>query len=214
MANEHTSPTRSQPVGAARRRRASAAPDRGTAPRDPRAQPEWSDAIPRRLLAVLEANPQLMEDFLGLCSGLMAHVAPRLREFAALRTSAELDAEYPWAGHRVFALLADISHDEIAAIAADAGEEFELVDAAVMQGVNELLRDGRLSPATRLALGPATVVSLVIAAGTYQTIGWLMDGIGAEPGLDGAASLATPDVARTTYAALREQRISDERKSA
>lgn len=159
-----------------------------------------------RLFAVLDASPRLKLRFLELCNAIMDHVSPRLREIGALRTTAERDADYPFHGHGLVAASQGIlAEHEIAAVAADDWGAFDLADAVVLQGVDELLRAGRLSPATQLALGPARAVDLTIVAGVYETIGRLTAGIEREPGpcLEG---LDTPAAARAAHRAATAAR--------
>lgn len=159
----------------------------------------WKGERPHVFFETIASEPAIGDGLCGLCDALLAAMAPRLRELVALRVSAELECVYAWHGHVRISLGNDVlTRDEIARVAAGPAA-FAGHDAAVLQGVDELLHLGRLRGETRATLGePALAVT--IATGTYRTIAWIMAGIDPEPGLAAVPGLETPARARTTYA--------------
>lgn len=160
----------------------------------------WKGERPRVFFETIASEPVIGAALCGLCDALLAAMEPRLREFVALRVSAELDCAYAWHGHARISCDAILSTAEIAAIAAGPAA-FGGDDAAVLRAVDELLHLGALREETRTALGDAAL-AVKIATGTYRTIAWIVAGTEPEPGIAAIPGLESPDRARGTHAAL------------
>jgi 4-carboxymuconolactone decarboxylase len=147
------------------------------------------------LQMVLAQHPSLAMAYNGFGKHLLIEstLAVRPRELVVLRTSWHLKAPYEWHYHVGYALTAGLTMAEIAAIRdGPAAAEWNGKDAdrAVLQAVDELYRDSRLSDATYAALtehfDKHQVMDLVFTIGNYVMLSWAIAAFGVplEDGVD------------------------------
>jgi alkylhydroperoxidase family enzyme len=171
---------------------------------EPRAadRPQWSGIIPRSLFDRFEAEPVAGAALCGLGDALLGTADGRLLEFVALRSAAARDCLYMWRGHCLIALRRPqgrLTEDEIARVAAGP-EALSGRDAAILRGIDELLHDRCLSPATRSAVGGEELI-LTIATLFYEAIATIMRD--AEPDERALPGLETPATAALTVGRWR-----------
>lgn len=165
-------------------------------------RPEWKGARPHRFFSRLACEHAIMGAVLALCEALPQTMPRRTLELVALRVSAQLECLYVWQGHCQIALDAELTIAEIAAVAHGPAAFGAPPDAAVLQGVDDLLGYERMSAATRTALGDAEL-AVTVATATYRLVSWLMDGIEPEPGVPPVAGIETPARASASHLELR-----------
>jgi alkylhydroperoxidase family enzyme len=153
------------------------------------------DGAPPRVKEVLERLPVRLNVFkmmahaetnfrplvmLGTSILSEQQLSARLRELAILRVARLSRAEYEWVQHVPIAKMTGVSDDQIAALARDEAQApcFDPVDRVVLQGTDEIVRDGGPSDATFASLqghfSNREIVELVIAVGFYMTMARLM----------------------------------------
>ena len=162
-------------------------------------RPQWGGLVPTALFARLEAEPQVGNPLSALGDALLETVDGRMLEFVALRSSAVRGCLYMWRGHCRIARQRrprPIRDDEIARIAAGPGA-FESADAAVLEAIDELLVDRRLSAGAREAIGDGGLI-LTVAVLFYETVAIIMRDV--PPEADPIEGLETPAIAARSAA--------------
>jgi alkylhydroperoxidase family enzyme len=101
----------------------------------------------------------------------------RLRHIVILRVAARRRAAFVWGEHATQAREAGLDDAEIAAIGSLAPAPLrDVVEAALLAAVDELIDDGVVSPTTWDALAggltPPQLVDVVFTAGCYNTVAW------------------------------------------
>jgi AhpD family alkylhydroperoxidase len=151
----------------------------------------WNGETPGALLARLGAKPAVRDAVLALGAALRGSLDSRTLEFIALRTSAERDCLYTWRGHCHIALGRTLTKREIAAVASGAAA-FEGRDRTILEAVDEILADRRLTAATLAEVGDLELL-LLLTTMFYDTLAAIMrDG---EPDSLSIADLETPRLA-------------------
>lgn len=157
-------------------------------------RPQWQGLVPEALFARLAHEPVVGDALCGLGDALLKSANGRMLEFVALRSSAVRACLYMWRGHCRIALRRSeeaITADDVARIAAGP-TAFDGPDASLLEAIDELLAERRLSPRSRSAVGERTLV-LTIATLFYETVAIIMHD--AEPEADPVDGLETPDAA-------------------
>jgi len=183
-------------------------------PTEPRIPPldesEWSeevremlnlttggDAARGRVLNIfrtLAHHPKLMKRWLvfGTHVLIQSTLAVRERELVILRIGWLCRAEYEWGQHRLIALGAGISEDEIARVAEgpDAAGWTPL-DAALLRATDELHADSCVSDVTwkqlEAQLSRQQLMDLVFTVGQYNLVSMALNtfGVQLDPGTEG-----------------------------
>jgi alkylhydroperoxidase family enzyme len=154
----------------------------------------WNGEIPVALLRRLGEVPAVGTAMLDLGAALRRSASGRTLESVALRVSARRNCLYTWSGHCRIALgrtEAPLNRDEIARIAFGPAA-FDGPDRLVLEAVDELLADRRLTKRTRRAIGDRELI-LAIATSFYDTLATIMRGV--EPDALAITGLETPCVA-------------------
>jgi 4-carboxymuconolactone decarboxylase len=125
---------------------------------------------------------------------LLASTLPvRPRELVVLRTAWLVKCEYEWHYHVGYGLKAGLTMEEIAAVKEGAQSPIwdgKDEDRAILQSVDELYRDSRISDATWAALlrffDRHQLMDLVFTIGNYVMLSWAVStfGIPVEDGVD------------------------------
>ena len=147
-------------------------------PRLPMPPPDPNRPKALNLLGVFALHPVLTEAYNRFNGHLLfgSSLSARLRELLVLRVAAVREATYEWRQHVVLAGDADITPDEIAAIAAgpDAWSGFDALEAAVLTAVDELVADALITDGTWAVLAEGLEVEqlmdLVFTVGAYDLL--------------------------------------------
>jgi 4-carboxymuconolactone decarboxylase len=151
--------------------------------------PPGSALEPLRLFRTLMVHESLAARMRPLGAGILAHgvLEPRVRELMILRTCFRCGAGYEWGVHvAAFAGVVGLSDDEVAATARAAGDDplFSDRDRAVLHLADELHDAASVSDAgyDRLAehFTAPEILELVIAAGWYHTVAFVINVAGVE----------------------------------
>ncbi len=159
-------------------------------------EPEsWDNGSKTNLLMVMANHPELGTAFNNFGKHLLlaTKVPVRPRELIVLRTSWHLKSEYEWHYHVGYALRADLSKDEIAAVRD--GPEAAIWDGkdedrAVLRAVDELIADAKVSDQTWATLAQSfdkrQLMDLVFTIGHYVMLSWAISSFGMpiEDGVD------------------------------
>jgi alkylhydroperoxidase family enzyme len=140
---------------------------------------------PLALFRTLLVHPDLAARMRPLGSAILGHgrLDPRARELMILRTCALCGAEYEWGVHvTAFAGTVGLTEPEIAATAlADAGgPDWSVRDRLVIRLADELHRSATVSQPLWEELArvwsPAEILELLVAAGWYRTLSYVING--------------------------------------
>jgi alkylhydroperoxidase family enzyme len=152
--------------------------------------PPNSGLEPLRLFRTLAVHEDLASRMRPLGAGILGHglVAPRLREVMIHRTCALCGAEYEWGVHAVaFGKPLGLSDEQLASTAhgdADDGVWSD-AEAAVFRLADELHASGSVSDELFAELErhfpAAQIVELVVTAGWYHTISFVVNAARVEP---------------------------------
>lgn len=147
---------------------------------------------PLKLFRTLARNPRILGKIRA--SNLLdrGSLARRDRELVILRTTARCGCEYEWGVHvRFFAARVGLTEAEVAATAdaapahsSDTGHPWSPRDAALIRLVDELHDTARVSDGLwdelRGHFGDEQLVELLVLAGFYHTISFVVNGLGVE----------------------------------
>jgi len=141
--------------------------------------PPGFDAPPLTLFRLLAVHPELCDRVRPMASGLLNHgLLPAVdRELLIARVTARVGAEYEWGIHAVVqAPAAGLTAAMLSATVH--GEPEEFADAALIRAADELMDDGRISPAVLEALAgvrtPEQIIEIVLLCGWYRTLSTLI----------------------------------------
>ena len=115
----------------------------------------------------------------------------RTREIVILRVSVNTRSDYEWSQHVPIGLEAGLSEDEIQALLPGGERDWPELDAAVIQAVDDLHDDSRISATTwRVLAGvltPEQLVELPMLAGAYTNLAYFLNSfhVEVEEGLEG-----------------------------
>jgi alkylhydroperoxidase family enzyme len=140
---------------------------------------------PLRLFRTLAVHPELASRMRPLGAGLLGHptIEPRERELVVLRTTALNGAEYEWGVHAAF--FKELSQDEIDATLPESERALTGKDALLIALADELDSTGTLSDELWARLrehwSEAQLLELVVLAGMYRLVSYLVNGLRIEP---------------------------------
>lgn len=152
--------------------------------------PPGSPLEPLKLFRTLLVHDSLAARMRPLGAGILGHglLEPRIRELMILRTCARCGAEYEWGVHATaFGDAVGLTPGEVAATAAATAEDPVFShprDRAVIRAADELHDTAGLSDEAYAALEPhfgaAEILELVITAGWYHTIAFVISAAGVQ----------------------------------
>jgi 4-carboxymuconolactone decarboxylase len=147
--------------------------------------PPGAEIEPLKLFRTLLVHDALMSRMRPLGSGILGHglLEPRVRELMILRTCARCGAEYEWGVHATaYGRAVGLTDRELAAtVTGDADDPVwsDPRDRAVIRLADELRDSAAVADATYAALErhftAAQIVELVVAAGWYHTISFVVN---------------------------------------
>jgi alkylhydroperoxidase family enzyme len=142
---------------------------------------------PLRLFRTLAVHETLFSRMRPLGAGILGHglVEPRVRELMILRTCARCGAEYEWGVHAAFfGGAVGLTESELAETARADHATWSEHERAVIALADELHDTAGVSDATYAALQrhftAAQILELVITAGWYHTISFVVNAAGVE----------------------------------
>ncbi len=157
-------------------------------PRHPFPKPDPDRPKGLNLLGTFAQHPELTRAFHTLAGHALfgTTLSERHRELLILRVAAVRTCEYEWAQHLVLAAAAGITEDEIAAVRA--GNGLEGAEQALLDAVDELLRDAEVADVTwsvlAAELDTQQLIDVVFTVGTYDALAMAMKSFGVEPDAD------------------------------
>jgi 4-carboxymuconolactone decarboxylase len=132
---------------------------------------------PRALMSLLSAIGPIAAPWSKFARALMNEgvMAPALREVAILRVAWRGRCAYEWDAHLVLARHCGVDNAALALVKCDGtGPEAQPVERLLVSAVDELLDEGMIPVATRLALegalGHAAIVELTMLVGQYTLL--------------------------------------------
>jgi alkylhydroperoxidase family enzyme len=152
--------------------------------------PPDSGLEPLRLFRTLAVHESLCARMRPLGAGILAHglLEPRIRELMILRTCARCGAEYEWGVHATaFAGAVGLGAAELTAtVDGDADDPaWSALERSVIRLADELHDTAGVSDDTFAALelhfSAPEILELVIAAGWYHTISFVIDAARVQP---------------------------------
>lgn len=164
--------------------------DPNTADMLSRWMPPGGSIPPLRLFRTLARHPDLAARMRPLGAGILAHglVPPRLREVMIHRTCALTGAEYEWGVHAVvFGSPLGLSEAQLLSTAGGTATDpvWDGAEAAVFALADELHATSTVSEELFATLGdhftPPQILELVITAGWYHTIAYVIAAAAVEP---------------------------------
>ena len=144
---------------------------------------------PLRLFRTLAVHETLFSRMLPLGAGILGHglIEPRLRELMILRTCARCRAEYEWGVHATFfGESVGLTPAEIeATVCADAADPlWSAPERAAIRLADELFETAAVSDAAyaelKLHFTRPQILELVITAGWYHTISFVINAAGVQ----------------------------------
>jgi 4-carboxymuconolactone decarboxylase len=153
-------------------------------PRHPFPSPDPGRPKGLNLLGTFAHHTDLTQAFHTLAGHALfgTTLSERHRELLVLRVAAVRSCEYEWIQHLVLAADAGITEDEIAAVRD--GNGLDGAEQALLDAVDELLRDAEVSEATWSALaaelGTQQLMDLVFTVGTYDALAMAMKSFAVE----------------------------------
>jgi alkylhydroperoxidase family enzyme len=163
-------------------------------PLDPPYEPEVEQYLtklmppgvePLKLFRTLAVNLELASRMRPLGAGLLAHntIEPRERELVILRTTAINDAAYEWGVHATF--FNELSDEEIRGTVPGQAHDWSERDALLVRLCDELDATARVSDELWEDLArhwsDAQLLELVLLAGWYRTISYVINAARIEP---------------------------------
>lgn len=147
--------------------------------------PPGSGLEPLKLFRTLAVHFDLASRMRPLGAGLLAHnlIEPRERELVILRTTAINGAAYEWGVHA--SLFEELSPEEIGGTLPGEAHDWTERDALVIALCDELNATARVSEELWGALtahwSDAQLIELVVLAGWYRTISYVINAAQVEP---------------------------------
>lgn len=148
---------------------------------------------PYRLHRTLAHSPASLAAWMPWAEHILLgnRLAPRAREIVILRVAWNARSAYEWGMHAMVARRVGMDEADLAAVVEGPGSaHWPAEEAALVRAVDELMATHRITDSTWAALAahldPAQLVDLVWLAGQFQSIAWLLNGLGIAPeaGLD------------------------------
>jgi alkylhydroperoxidase family enzyme len=152
--------------------------------------PPNSAIEPLALFRTLQVHGELASRMRPLGAGILGHglVEPRIREVMIHRTCARCGAEYEWGVHAVaFGKPLGLSEEELAATVHGSAEDpaWSARERAVIRLADELHDAAAVSDATFGELeghfSPEQILELVVTAGWYHTISFVINAARVQP---------------------------------
>jgi 4-carboxymuconolactone decarboxylase len=152
--------------------------------------PPGSPVEPLSLFRTLLVHPELASRMRPLGSALLGHglIDPREREIVIHRTCARCGAEYEWGVHAVaFARSVGLTDEQIAATATAAADDAAWSDGdrLLIQLADELYDADRIGDALWEQLievwSPAPLLELIVTAGWYRTLSYVINSCHLQP---------------------------------
>lgn len=132
---------------------------------------------PRALMSVLSAIGPIAAPWSKFARALINEgvLAPALRELAILRVAWRQRCAYEWDAHLAIARHCGVDNSVLALVKSEGtGLEAQPVERLLVSAVDELLGEGTISVATRMALevalGHAAIVELTMLVGQYALL--------------------------------------------
>jgi alkylhydroperoxidase family enzyme len=151
--------------------------------------PPGAAVEPLALFRTLVVHPELASRMRPLGSALLAHglLEHRDREIVVLRTCARAGAEYEWGVHAVaFASSAGLTEEQVAATAAGGPDDpaWSEHDRLVFRLADQLHETDTISDSLWEQLGAAfsapQLLELIVTAGWYRTVSYLVNAVAVE----------------------------------
>jgi alkylhydroperoxidase family enzyme len=142
------------------------------------------DVEPLKLFRTFAVNQELASRMRPLGAYFLAHpsVEPRERELIILRTTALTGAEYEWGVHASF--FKELTHDEIAGTVPGSDYPWSERDRLLLSLADELDATGTLSDDLWDELqkhwSHSQLLELIVLAGWYRTISYVINALGIE----------------------------------
>lgn len=153
------------------------------------------DGKPLNIFGTLAHHPKLLRRWMVFAAHVLSKstLPPREREIAILRIGRLCESPYEWSQHVVIGHAAGLTDDEIDAIRVGPGDpRWSAIDAALMQGVDDLHRDARIADGTWATLSASftteQLLDLVFAVGQYTLVSMALNTFGVQ--LDDGIPLA------------------------
>ena len=152
--------------------------------------PPGAPVEPLALFRTLVVHPELASRMRPLGSALLAHglLEPRDREIVVLRTCARAGAEYEWGVHAVaFASSVGLSEEQVVATAAGSADDpvWSDHDRVLIRLVDELHETCTISAEVweevASEFSNPQLLELIVTAGWYRTLSYVINAIGIEP---------------------------------
>ena len=149
---------------------------------------------PLHILTTLAHHPELLEAFVAFASTLTlrGRLSRRDAELASLRASWNCRSDFEWGHHRLYALAAGLSEEEIARVAEGPGAAgWSEAEAAVLRAADELHAERTIREETWHALSAhfdeAQRIELLFTVGQYTTLSCITNALAIplEPHLPG-----------------------------
>jgi AhpD family alkylhydroperoxidase len=167
----------------------------------PAGHPRSLTGDPRRqgtnIMGTFAHHPALAKAFFTLNGHLLraTTLTPRHRELIVMRVAALQHCTYEWVQHVFVARGAGLSDLEIAWIAwGPTAPVWDECEASLLLAVDELARDGVIADPTWAALTKhletRQILDVIVTAGAYTTIAWMMQSVGIDLDEDLLADLA------------------------
>lgn len=167
----------------------------------PLPEAEWDDAVRDALrmmpaerrtpaaagnaIATFVNHPDLTRPYLNFSFYLLTRstLAPRLRELAVLRIAHLTACAYEWSEHLVIGAEVGLTADDIAAV--QRGDAADGFDRTLLNAVDELIADTRISDGTWAALAERMdkreLMDFVFTVGGYHMLAMALNTFGVEP---------------------------------
>jgi 4-carboxymuconolactone decarboxylase len=145
------------------------------------------------IFATLAHHPKLLRRWLVFGTHILGKstLPERDRELLILRTAWNCGCDYEWGQHVPIATGAGVTEPEIDRLARAGTDGWSPIDAALVQAVDELHREARISDATWATLAThhdtTQLLDLVFTVGQYHLVAFALNSLGVqrEPGVKG-----------------------------
>jgi alkylhydroperoxidase family enzyme len=151
--------------------------------------PPNSPLEPLALFRTLYVHPELASRMRPLGAGILGHglIEPREREIVILRTCARCGAEYEWGVHAVaFGQSVGLTEDQITATTRPEDQDaiWSDRDRVLLAFADQLYDtdrvDDELWNSMAAVWAPAQLLELIVTAGWYRTISYVLNAVGVQ----------------------------------